>query len=99
MLYKNKIGKEKEIIEIMIRLYCRKRLGLQTVPPEYEELLRYAHRRLSCCKFGNAKPACRKCPIHCYAPKHRERIREVMRWCGPRMLFYHPLITLRHYLF
>lgn len=26
----------------------------------------------------------------------RDQIREVMRFSGPRMLFYHPIIALRH---
>ena len=26
----------------------------------------------------------------------REKIREVMRFSGPRMLFYHPTVAIRH---
>ncbi len=26
----------------------------------------------------------------------RQKMRQVMRYAGPRMLFYHPLIALRH---
>ena len=26
----------------------------------------------------------------------RERIRQVMRWSGPRMLFHHPVLAVRH---
>lgn len=94
----NRIEKEKYIIALMIRMYCRRRLKTETLPAEYAELLDYAHKRLSRCRFGNHKSTCKRCPIHCYAPAQRERMREVMRWCGPRMLLYHPLITLRHYL-
>lgn len=94
----SKIEKEKNIIEIMIRLYCRRRLKVVDLPDEYRDLLAYAHRRLDHCKFGENKTSCKRCPIHCYGPAYRERMREVMRWCGPRMIFYHPLITIRHYL-
>lgn len=93
-----KIEQEKAIIALMIRLYCRRCLKTPQLPPDYQALLEYAHKRLDKCKFGNDKTSCKKCPIHCYAPDMRKRMREVMRWCGPRMLFYHPFITLRHYL-
>lgn len=95
----NKIEKEKLIVETMIRLYCRRRLHTgRRLPDEYASLLDYARRRLDHCRFGNDKKACKKCPIHCYAPAQRALMRQVMRWCGPRMLLWHPLVTLRHYL-
>ena len=31
-----------------------------------------------------------------YAPKEREQIREIMRWVGPRMIFYSPKEAIRH---
>ena len=58
--------------------------------PECAALLDYALRRLDSCRFGNGKPSCRKCPVHCYRADMRERIRTVMRWAGPRMIFHHP---------
>ena len=65
---------------------------------ECSELLEYSLARLEHCKFGNAKTKCHKCPVHCYRPDMREKIRTVMRFSGPRMLLYHPLEALR-YLF
>ena len=35
---KSRIEKEKDIIELMIRLYCRKRLHSDTLPQEYADL-------------------------------------------------------------
>ena len=92
-----RIESEKRIIEVMIRLYCRKKLHAEELPEEYKELLEYAHKRLSCCRFGDKKTSCKLCPIHCYGRDKREMMREVMRWCGPRMLVYHPLVTIAHY--
>lgn len=66
--------------------------------PECSTLLDYALRRLDSCRFGNGKPSCRKCPVHCYRADMRERIRTVMRWAGPRMIFHHPLAATRHLL-
>ena len=65
---------------------------------ECRELLEYSLARLEHCKFGNTKTKCHKCPVHCYRPDMREKIRTVMRFSGPRMLLYHPLEALR-YLF
>lgn len=92
----NKIEDEKRMVEQMIRLYCRKKEGNAELCPECEELLRYAHFRLDHCRFGNDKTSCKKCPIHCYKPQMRERIRAIMRWSGPRMLLYHPGAALKH---
>lgn len=93
-----RIEKEKRIIALMVQFYCKHKLQLNELPTEYAELITYAHRRLTHCKFGEQKKACKKCPIHCYAPQKREMMRQVMKWCGPRMLIWHPIITLKHYL-
>ncbi|MBQ5655109.1 MAG: nitrous oxide-stimulated promoter family protein, partial [Bacteroidaceae bacterium] len=54
--------------------------------PECSELLHYAHQRLERCRFGEEKPSCTRCPVHCYRKDMRERIRQIMRYSGPRML-------------
>jgi hypothetical protein len=91
-----KIKKEKEVVEVMIRLYCKHREGNKDLCPNCQQLLDYANSRLSKCKFGDEKFACKKCPIHCYKPEQREQIRKVMKYSGPRMFFYHPLMAFRH---
>lgn len=82
----------------MIALYCRHCLQAGVAPEEYRRLADYACRRLDHCRFGEHKPDCRSCPIHCYAPHEREAIRRVMRWAGPRMLWYYPADTLAYML-
>lgn len=94
----SKIEREKRVVARMIDLYCRKNLKVAELPEEYRELLNYAHKRLEGCKFGEAKPACKRCPIHCYKPSMRDKIRAVMRWAGPRMLLYDPIAAIRHLL-
>ncbi|MDY4942217.1 MAG: nitrous oxide-stimulated promoter family protein [Candidatus Limisoma sp.] len=98
LMKSNRIEEEKLVVEQMIRLYCRKCEGNAELCLNCRELLAYAHGRLSACRFGNRKPTCKKCPIHCYRPQMKEQIRMVMRWSGPRMLFYHPLAAVRHLL-
>ena len=75
---KPRITQEKRTVEIMIRLYCRKKEKNATLCPKCEELLRYAHARLDHCPFGEKKSSCKKCPVHCYKPAMRKRMREVM---------------------
>ena len=55
-----------------------------------------AHQRLDHCPKSNGKSSCRKCEIHCYSPANREKIRSVMKYVGPRMIFIHPWSAIRH---
>ena len=95
---KSRIEKEKRTVGLMIRIYCRHSEGNSRLCPACRELLEYAMARLDSCRFGEAKSSCRKCPVHCYRPGMRERIRAVMRYSGPRMLIYAPLEYVRHAL-
>ena len=93
-----RIAEEQQVIRQMIQLYCRKKEGNETLCDSCRELLEYATRRLDRCRYGVAKPTCRKCPIHCYRPDMKARIQTVMRWAGPRMLFHHPRAAVKHLL-
>lgn len=64
--------------------------------PECSELLHYAHQRLERCRFGEEKPSCTRCPVHCYRKDMRERIRQIMHYSGPRMLLHDPIMAIRH---
>jgi len=92
------IDREKRTIAFMIRLYCRHRLHQQEPSEEYRALTDYCQHRLDHCRWQDEKPACKRCPCHCYAPEQRERVRQIMRWTGPRMILYAPLEVLRHLL-
>ncbi len=94
----DKIEREKQTVAKMIRLYCRHKEKNRTLCADCAELLDYAAVRLDNCRFGARKSSCRRCPVHCYRPDMKARIRDVMRWAAPRMLLYHPLATLRHLL-
>lgn len=95
----SKLIREKETIRAMIEIYCRGLHSSQTHPcSDCLRLLDYALRRIDQCPFVGGKPACSKCPIHCYQPAVREEIKSVMRYSGPRMLLHHPVLALRHLL-
>ena len=91
-----RIAEEKKTVEQMIRLYCRLKEGNRQLCSECRSLLEYAHARLDRCKFGEAKKTCRQCPVHCYKKDMRERMRAVMRFSGPRMMWYHPVDAVKH---
>lgn len=93
---KSRITYEKKVVELMIHLYCRKKEKNVNLCPACKELLQYAHERLTRCPFEEKKGACKQCKVHCYKPTMRKRMQEVMRFSGPRMLFYAPLATIRH---
>ena len=92
----SRIEEEKRVVEQMIRLYCRKCEGHDELCPSCKELLDYAHSRLESCRYGEHKPTCKRCPLHCYRPNMKEHIRIVMRWSGPRMIIYDPIAAIQH---
>jgi hypothetical protein len=91
---------EHETFRCMARIYCRDHHEWTGggLCPECETFMQYAERRLEKCPYGAAKPACTKCPVHCYKPAQREIARVIMRYAGPRMTWRHPLRALRHLL-
>jgi Nitrous oxide-stimulated promoter len=94
-----RLAREWKTIQAMVRLYCRHQHGSSGVLcSQCQELVDYAGLRLKRCRFGSEKPTCAKCPVHCYQPDHRTRIKAVMRFTGPRMLWERPALSLRHWL-
>ena len=65
---------------------------------ECSEFLNYAATRLKKCPYGEDKPTCANCPIHCYKPERKAQARIIMRFSGPRMLLHHPLLVIAHKL-
>jgi len=94
----SRIDREKRIVGAMIRIYCRGMGHGETLCEECSGLLDYSASRLGSCRFGEGKPFCSKCKVHCYKKGMRDRIREVMRYSGPRMVFKYPLVAMRHFL-
>ena len=92
------IDHEKRVVELMIRIFCRKKEKNTLLCPDCVELLHYAHSRLDRCPFGEKKKACKQCAIHCYKPAMREKMKQVMRFSGPRMILYAPVEAIRHIL-
>lgn len=89
--------KERKLIPVMIRKYCRSNHGTRGgLCEECTALTEYALFRLEKCPFKVNKKFCSLCKIHCYKPDMREKIKDVMKWSGPRMIFTHPVFAFRH---
>jgi len=92
-----RMRREAKTVEMMIRRYCRdKHHTGHTLCRECEELLAYARKRLTLCPFQEGKTTCGKCPVHCYKPGMRQKIQEVMRYVGPRMVLTNPILSIMH---
>lgn len=87
-------------VAAMARMYCDGHAHADRAPlcPDCTRLLAYATRRLQRCVFGDDKPNCADCPVHCYRADMRIQIKTVMRWAGPRMLLRHPILAIAHML-
>lgn len=88
-------AKEKKTVSKMIYLYCNAKHNTNSNLCEAcNKLNEYAQNRLTKCMYGNDKPTCKKCPIHCYNPAMK--IKEVMRYAGPRMFSHNPFLAIVH---
>ena len=93
---KSKREREKKTVSLMIAIYCRKKHGSNQLCPDCAALDAYARLRSEKCPFMETKTFCSNCKVHCYKKDMREKIREVMRFSGPRMIFHHPVMAIRH---
>ncbi|WP_066720208.1 nitrous oxide-stimulated promoter family protein [Clostridium sp. Marseille-P299] len=91
---------EKEVVTWMIKKYCKgnhkAKHGGNVPCEECQQLIDYAIFRSDKCPFIETKTFCNNCRVHCYKPEMRAKIKEVMRYSGPRMLFNHPVMAINH---
>lgn len=86
---------EQKNIEFMIKLYCKKNHKVNFCA-DCEELFEYCKLKMEKCPRKKVKTFCASCPIHCYQNDYREKIKQVMRFSGPRMLIYNPKMAFLH---
>jgi len=98
MFFGNKAGRDKTTILKMIEIFCSSSHKGSGLCGDCAELYEYASERIDKCRFGEEKPVCSKCPVHCYKKEMREKIIEVMRFSGPKMIWKHPLLAVLHLL-
>lgn len=93
-----RLARELATLKAMIEISCHEQHGTArgALCAGCGELMAYATRRLDRCVFGDDKPTCANCKVHCYKADKREQVRQVMRYSGPRMLTRHPILAVRH---
>ena len=88
---------EDALIEKMIKIYCRHNHGKRDgICDECSDLYRYSSERLKKCPHGENKPVCANCKIHCYKKEYRDRMKEVMRFSGTKVILYKPIASIKH---
>ncbi|PKG56754.1 nitrous oxide-stimulated promoter family protein [Shewanella sp. Choline-02u-19] len=99
-LLSGKLLSEFRTIVAMVEIYCKAHHegGNAGLCQDCQDFTEYAHTRLDRCPYGQDKPTCNKCPVHCYKPHMKAKAREIMVYAGPRMLLPHPIMAIRHLL-
>ncbi|SON53174.1 nitrous oxide-stimulated promoter family protein [Vibrio tapetis] len=90
------LNTEFNTVSAMVEIYCKAHHNTHSLCSACSELIAYAETKLDRCPYGDQKPTCNRCPIHCYKPEPKEQMRLVMRYSGPRMLLHHPFLAIRH---
>ena len=93
-----RINYEKKTVLAMIEIYCRAKHNKNKLCDECNEMLKYAYKKIELCPFLPDKPVCKNCPVHCYEKDRRERIRLIMRYAGPKIFIYKPVLALIYIL-
>ena len=87
---------EKRVVSEMIALYCKENHHTHGLCEECAQLNDYACMKTERCRFMDEKSFCSNCQSPCYKPEMRQKIREVMRYSGPRMVFHRPIMAIKH---
>ena len=103
MTIEEKRADEWNTVLFMIQIYCngkhKNHLALknpENLCGECKLLSEYVRERVEKCPFMETKTFCSACRVHCYKNEMRQKIREVMRFSGPRMMRYHPVLAVKH---
>lgn len=98
LLLEGRLEREDKTVKAMIEIYCKEKHNSNiTFCSECKQIYDYASYRIMRCPHKDKKPSCAKCEIHCFSNLMKEKIKQVMKFSGPRMLIYHPLLSLFHY--
>jgi Nitrous oxide-stimulated promoter len=66
--------------------------------PDCQKLLAHALVKRTVCPM-DPKPQCKHCPKHCYHPNYRQKIQEVMKYSGRKLVMHGRVDYLLHLLF
>ncbi len=94
---KVRLEREKRVVDKMIGMYCFAIHNEPDLCKSCQELKDYTYKRLLNCPFAEDKPVCSKCKIHCYNKKQKEKIKEIMKYSGPKMFLKYPKDTVLYF--
>lgn len=78
------IDKDIKILGKFILIYCEGNHGTgKKLCADCQDLLNYTRKRRKLCPL-DPKPECKHCPIHCYKPEYRKKVKQVMQYSGRR---------------
>lgn len=93
---KKKRDREKEVLGEMLEIYCRGNHGEEGLCQDCKSLEDYSFKRIDSCRYIEDKSFCSACKSPCYGPEERKKIKKVMSYAGPRMIFKRPILCLKH---
>lgn len=100
-IHERELEKDERTLVAMARIYC---CGHRHIPDDFNsgplcgecaETIEYALERTRRCPHDH-KGTCDTCTVQCYKPDMRQKIRLIMAYSGPRMIFHHPVMAIRH---
>ena len=96
---RKRLLQDEETVRTMTKMYCRAHHADAAeedgLVPSCRACAEYAIARTRACPKQH-KGNCDDCEIRCYNPAMREQIRQIMAYAGPRMMFTHPVMAVRH---
>ena len=93
----DRITRETESLLKMVEIFCNGHHGFDgELCDDCRDLSENAMACVSLCPYGAGKPVCGRCPTNCFPDGNYARIKTVMRYAGPKMLYKHPLLTAIH---
>ncbi len=88
---------EKKTIEKVIEIYCNHKHDIpHGLCDDCSELLGDAIHLINKCQH-KPKPACGACKTNCFSSDQRKKMKGIMKYSGPKMLFRHPVLTINHF--
>lgn len=87
---------EKEVFDKMTLIYCKGHKHKDPLCDDCKKIVEYAHKRIDNCRLGDEKTFCSKCTIHCFKEDIRNDVKKIMSYSGPRMIFHHPIMAIKH---
>jgi hypothetical protein len=95
-MLRHRLATEKTIVKAMIEIYCKANHNAVRMCEDCNKLIEYALLRTEKCRYQENKPACKRCPTHCYNIENRNKIKEIMRFSRKKILLKHPILSVKH---